>query len=330
MLYPALPWQSPLNSDRGPIMKYKDYYQILGIERTATLDEVKKAYRKLAHKYHLDVSKDPEGEEKFKEIAEAYATLKNADKRQEYDDLGKRPAGEDFAPPPQWQHDNGMDGSSFDDVDLSDLLNAFRSSGQRSQHQRAQRGEDYSVNVSVTLEQISSGASTDVSVALPEPDANGLLHRVSHTFRITIPRDASQGQRLRLGGKGGPGRNGGPAGDLYAVLTIAPHPVYRVSGRDLYFDLALSPWEAILGSSIEIPTLGGKLELNIKPGTSSGQKLRLPKRGLPAPQGGAGDLYAVIQIVVPKEISSQERALVEQLSDMATFKARPASLKEPV
>lgn len=308
-------------------MKYKDYYESLGIERSATTDDIKKAYRKLAHKYHPDVSKDPQGEEKFKEIAEAYATLKNTDKRQEYDDLGKRAAGESFAPPPDWQQRYGTGDSNFEDVDISDFLNAFRSNGyakdsSRRDTHRPLAGDDFSVNLSVSLESIYSGGETDVTVELPEFDKDGLPHRRPRTFRINIPKGATEGQRLRLAGKGGPGRNGGKSGDLYVVLNIAPHAIFRVSGRDVFFDLALAPWEAALGADVEIPTLGGKVELAVKPGTSSGQRLRLAKRGLPSLHGDAGSLYAVTQIVVPKKTSIRERKLYEELASESEFKPR--------
>ena len=308
-------------------MKYKDYYEALGVERTASTDDIKKAYRKLAHKYHPDVSKDPQGEEKFKEIAEAYATLKNAEKREEYDNLGRHPAGESFNPPPEWQQQYGAgpSASAFDDVDLSDLLNAFRSGGAgggRARASRPQRGEDYSVSVAVPLEKIYQGGETDVSLILPEIDENGLPHRVPRTFRVTIPKGSAEGQRLRLAGKGGPGSHGGPAGDLYIALTLAPHPVYRVTGSDLYIDLALAPWEAVLGAAVEIPTLGGNVELNVKPGTAAGQRLRLAKRGLPTSGGGAGDLYATVQIVVPLKPGPQEQELYQQLAAVSAFKPR--------
>jgi len=314
-------------------MKYKDYYQTLGVERTASIDDIKKAYRKLAHKYHPDVSKDPKGEEKFKEIAEAYATLKDADKRQEYDALGQRPVGESFAPPPEWQQQYGASGSSFDDVDISDLLNAFRSrsSGNGAGHRHAKMsmpGDDYTVSISVPLEKIYTGGETDVSVEIPEYDENGLPHRVQRTYRINIPKGATQGQRLRLAGKGGPGLNGGRSGDLYVTLTIATHPLFRVSGSDLSFDLLLAPWEAALGTTIEIPTLGGKLELHVKPGTCSGQRLRLAKRGLPSQHGDAGNLYAVAQIMVPKKMNDRERDLWVQIAVASDFKAREHISKE--
>ncbi len=307
-------------------MKYKDYYQTLGVERSASTADIKKAYRKLAHQYHPDVSKDPGGEAKFKEIAEAYATLKDTEKRQEYDNLGKRPAGENFAPPPEWQRQYGAGASAFDDVDLSDLLNAFRSGGRggrgREHASFPLSGEDYAVTVSVSLEKIYSGGETDIAVEVPEYDEHGLPHRVRRTFRVAIPKGAAEGQRLRLAGKGGPGRNGGKPGDLYIVLKIAPHPLYRASGRDLYLDVALAPWEAALGAAVEIPTLGGNVELNIKPGTSSGQRLRLAGRGLRSPDGVAGDMYAVVQIAVPKKAGKREQALYEQLAAASDFKAR--------
>ena len=308
-------------------MKYKDYYQALGIERNATLADIKGAYRKLAHQYHPDVSKDPKGEEKFKEIAEAYATLKNAEKRQEYDNLGQRQAGESFTPPPEWQQQYGAGASSFDDVDLSDLFNAFRSGGRSGGQRREQanfpmQGEDYSLAVSVSLEKIHDGGETDISVELPEYDDKGLPHRVPRTFRVSIPKGAADGQRLRLAGKGGPGRNGGKHGDLYVVLSIAPHRLFRVIGRDLYLDLPLAPWEAVLGATVEIPTLAGSVELNIKPDTALGQRLRLKGRGLRGPDGVAGELYAVVQIVTPRTVSEPEKALYEQLAAASSFKPR--------
>ena len=235
-------------------MKYKDYYQALGVERTATADEIKKAYRKLAHQYHPDISKDPAGEEKFKTVAEAYKTLKDPEKREEYDQLGRQAPGQNFTPPSDWQQRYGARAGGFDDVDLSDLFNNFGGGGGagRPRAQRPVAGEDYDVAVSVSLEKIYTGGETDVTVELPEYDAHGLPHRVSRTFRVTLPKGSTDGQRLRLGGKGGPGRNGGKAGDLYIILRLTAHPLYRVSGRDLYLDLPLAPWEAVLGGPVQI------------------------------------------------------------------------------
>ncbi|MFZ6773892.1 DnaJ C-terminal domain-containing protein [Undibacterium sp. SXout7W] len=302
-------------------MKYKDYYEILGLDRSATLDDVKTAYRKLAHLYHPDISKDPKGEEKFKEIAEAYATLKNTEKRADYDMIGSHKEGENFTPPPAWQAQYNTNASSFDDVDISDFFSTFRSRGKTTAYSPA-KGEDYSIPVSVPLETIFQGGAIDVSVELPEYDQHGLPHRRQHTFRITILKGAQEGQRLRLTGKGGAGRNGGQPGDLYAILTIASHHLFRVNGSDLYVDLPLSPWEAALGANIQIPTPGGNVELKITSGTSSGQRLRLSKRGLPKADGQTGDLYAVVQIQIPKEISKAEQDLYQQLSRTSHFQPR--------
>ena len=306
-------------------MKYKDYYQALGIDRSATTDQIKKAYRKLAHQYHPDVSKDPKGEEKFKEVAEAYATLKDEEKRREYDSLGRHAAGEQFTAPPEWQQQYGAGPSSFDDVDISDILNAFRSGRGGSgfgSSRFPERGEDYEIPVAVSLEKIYSGGVTDISVELPDYDEHGLPHRTAHTFRITIPKDAYAGQRMRLGGKGGRGSNGGKPGDLFVILKIAPHPLYRISGRDLYLDLALSPWEAVLGTTVKIQTPGGIVELKIKPGTSTGRHLRLAKRGLSRAKGDPGDLFAVVQIVIPEKASLSEVELYGELAANSDFDPR--------
>jgi len=308
-------------------MKYKDYYKTLGIEPTASIDDIKKAYRKLAHQFHPDVSKDPQGEEKFKEAAEAYATLKNPEKRQQYDSLGKPPVGENVSPPPEWQQRYANDAAAFDDVDLGDFFKAFGANGRGARDERAyanfsQAGENYELSVPITLEKIVSGGEMDVAVEVPEFDAHGLPHRKLRTFRVNIPKGASEGQRLRLAGKGGPGHNGGKPGDLYLVLTIMTHKLYRVTGQDLYFDLPLSSWEAALGATVEVPTLGGTVALTIKPGTSSGQRLRLAKRGLPAANGDMGNLYAVVKIVMPDQVSQAEQALYEQLAAISVFKAR--------
>ena len=306
-------------------MKFKDYYEILGIERTATLADIKQAYRKLAHKYHPDVSKDAQGEEKFKEIAEAYATLKDPEKRAAYDNLGSRRSGEDFVPPRDWQDAFGQGGTSFSDVDLADLLAAFtasRHTGSRARANRPRHGQDYEVPVSITLEQIYNGAETDVSVTLPEYDEHGLLHRVPRTFRVRIPKGAADGQRLRLPAKGGQGVHGGKHGDLYIVMTLTPHPLYRVSGRDLYMDLPLTPWEAVLGAKVQVPTLGGTVELNIPAGTTAMRQLRLAKRGLPTASNAVGGLFATVRIEVPKTPTERERDLFAQLAAESKFNPR--------
>lgn len=305
-------------------MKFKDYYQALGVKRTATANEIKQAYRKLAHKYHPDVSKDPQGEAKFKELAEAYATLKDPEKRKAYDALGSRPAGEPFSPPPDWQQHFHTDASGFDDVDLADIFAAFGQSRHGGQHRAnaPQAGQDYEAVAPVSLEQIFHGGEIEVRAELPELDPNGLAHRVTRTFRITIPKGATDGQRLRLVGKGGPGFHGGRPGDLYVRLALQAHPLYRVSGRDLYLDLPLAPWEAVLGTTVQLPTLAGPVELQVKPGTRAGHQLRLAKRGLTAADGSSGALYAVVRIDVPTNPSPDERELFQQLAARSDFKPR--------
>ena len=306
-------------------MKFKDYYQILGIERGTSDADIKKAYRKLAHKYHPDISKDPKGEEKFKEIAEAYATLKDPEKRAEYDSLGRHRPGEEFTPPPEWGQQFGGGNQFYDDVDLADILSAFRHArhgGRRHAEHFPMPGQDYEVTAQVTLEQIYHGGEVELRVELPDYDANGLLHRVPRTFRINLPKGAADGQRLRLPGKGGQGMNGGKPGDLYVALALAPHPLFQVDGRDISIDLPLAPWEAVLGAKVRIPTLGGDVELNIQPGTAAGRKLRLAKRGLPKADGGAGDLFAVVRIEAPTVTTAHERDLFEQLRQASAFDPR--------
>jgi curved DNA-binding protein len=302
-------------------MEYKDYYAALGVDRDASAADIKKAYRKLAHKYHPDISKDPEGEAKFKEIQEAYATLKDQEKREAYEQLGRRPAGERFEPPPEWAKDFGGPGS-FSDVDLADLLSAFAARRGGQQARRPQRGQDVEASAPVTLEQVHDGAEIDLRLNLPEYDAQGLLHHVPRTFRVRIPKGATDGQRLRLAGKGGPGNHGGQAGDLYLVMKMLPHPLYRVSGRDLYMDLPLTPSEAVLGATVEVPTPRGRVELKIAPGTSTGRQLRLARRGLPGADGEHGDLYAVVRIDVPKAPGERERALYAELAQASNYNPR--------
>jgi curved DNA-binding protein len=309
-------------------MKYVDYYKIMGVDRQATQGDIKKAYRKLAHQYHPDISKAADAEEKFKQVAEAYATLKDPAKREEYDQLGRRAENEEFVPPRAWQEQFHEGAGDFSDVDFADLLAAFHAAQQGGARDYAQRpldGQDYEINVPVTLEQIYTGAETEISVRVPEYDAQGLPHRVEKTFRVHIPKGAADGQRLRLAGKGGAGHRGGAPGNLYIVITYSPHSVYRISGHDLYMDLHLAPWEAALGASVEIPTLGGVVEMTIPPGTVANRKLRLSNRGLPAGSGAKGNLYAVVQIDVPATLSTRERELFEQLAKESRFNPRKGS-----
>ena len=269
-------------------MKYKDYYRILGVARSATVEDIKKAYRKLAHKYHPDVSKDPEGEEKFKEVAEAYETLRNPEKRAAYDQLGSYQPGQDFQPPPDWGKQFGDSHFSFEDVDLADLFAGLAAGRHRAGPGTGQirmPGQDYEVTADISLEEAYRGTEVELNLTVPEYDAKGLLHRVPRIFKVRIPKGATDGQRLRLAGRGGKGLNGGRDGDLYLNIALRPHPLFRVSGHDLYLDLPLAPWEAVLGATVEVPTLGGPVRLKVPPNTRAGQQLRLSRRGLPKPKG---------------------------------------------
>ncbi|MDD5035292.1 MAG: DnaJ C-terminal domain-containing protein [Methylococcaceae bacterium] len=306
-------------------MKYKDYYAIMGLDRKATAAEIKKAYRKLARKYHPDVSKDPDGEEKFKEVAEAYETLQDPEKRAAYDQLGNHQPGQDFRPPPDWGKEHGGPNFSFDDIDLSDLFAAFSGSRQRAgQDGRkvSMPGQDYEVNAHITLEEAYRGTELELNLSVPEYDENGLPRRVQRAIKVRIPKGATDGQRLRLSGKGGKGMNGGRDGNLYLNITLHPHPLFRVSGHDLYLDLPLAPWEAVLGATIQVPTLSGGVRLKVPPGTRAGQQLRVAERGLSKPHAGAGDLFAIVQIAVPTVVGDQERALFKALADGSTFNPR--------
>ena len=303
-------------------MKYKDYYATLGVDKKASADEIKKAYRKLARKYHPDVSKEKDAKEKFQDASEAYEALKDPEKRAAYDQLGSYQPGQDIRPPPGWEEQFSQGSSSFDDLDLADLFASLRGGGgARARRNIPIPGEDYEVAARLTLDQAYHGTMLDLNLQILEYDAQGRPRRVPHVFQARIPQGVTEGERLRLPGKGGPGANGGRNGDLYLNIALAPHRLFRVSGRNLYLDLPLAPWEAVLGTSVEIPTLGGPVRLTIREGTQAGQQLRLAKRGLPKP-GHEGDLYAIVQIVVPPTPTARERELYTQLSQGSSFNPR--------
>jgi len=302
-------------------MQYKDYYAILGLARGASDEQIKRAYRKLARKYHPDVSKEAGAEEKFKEVAEAYQTLKDPDKRAAYDQLGSHRSGEEFRPPPDWQQhwQAGAADAPFsaEQMDLSDLF-AHLGAGMRAGARAAMPGQDFELSVPITIEEAYGGTEIDLDLNIPEYDEHGRLRRVPHAFKARIPKGATDGQRLRIAGKGGRGINGARNGDLYLDISLRAHPLYRATGHDLYLDLPLAPWEAVLGTAVEVPTPAGRVRLKIPAGTQAGQHLRLPRRGLPKPKGGQGDLYAIVQIVVPGHAGEPERALYQQLAAAAS------------
>jgi curved DNA-binding protein len=313
-------------------VKFKDYYASLGLERGASDNDIKKAYRKLAHKYHPDVSKEPGAESKFKEIAEAYQTLKDPEKRAAYDRLGTHTPGEEFRPPPDWGPQSGAAEESFEGLDLADLLASL--AGRRAQGggggRRSYRGEDYELRTAITIEQAYQGTMIELNISVPDYDPDGRMQRVPKSLNVRVPKGATDGQRLRLAGKGGRGINGGPDGDLYLTIGLLPHRIYRADGHDLHLDLPLAPWEAALGGSVEVPTPGGAVQMKIPAGTSSGQTLRLSGRGLPRPKGGAGDLYAAVKIVMPKSTTARERELLKELAESSSFAPRSELLRESV
>lgn len=316
-------------------MKFIDYYASLGLERNASEADIKKAYRKLAHKYHPDVSKEAQAESKFKEIAEAYQTLKDPEKRAAYDQLGTHTAGEEFKPTPDWGRQyagsSADTASAFDSVDLADLfagLAAGRTHGAQQRAKMSSAGEDYEIRADISVEQAHHGAVIDLNLSMPEFTPQGQMTRVPRAFKARVPRGATDGQRLRLRGQGGRGFNGGRDGDLYMTVVLRPHRLYRVSGHHLYLDMPLAPWEAALGTSVEVPTLGGPVQLKIPAGTMAGQSLRLSGRGLSRPHSGAGDLFAVIQIVLPGSLTERERELFSELAAVSKFSPRAALLRE--
>lgn len=310
-------------------MKYKDYYEILGVARSASADEVKKAYRKLARKYHPDVSKEKDAEEKFKDVNEAYQTLSDAEKRAAYDQLGKRRPGEDFQPPPDWGSQfgggfGGGRGGADDFMDLSDLFASFGGAARGRGRGRsfAQPGRDYEVVAEISLEDAAAGTEITLNLEEPEEQADGSVRRVPKSLSVKVPKGSVDGQRLRLSGKGGPGINGGPNGDLYVDIRLREHGRYRVEGHDLYLDVPIAPWEAVLGADVEVPTLDGRVTVKVRPGMRPGQKMRLTGKGMPRRQGGAGDLYLVINVIAPSVVSDQEKALYEELAKVSRFNPR--------
>jgi len=306
-------------------MKFKDYYAILGVERSAPADEIKDAYRKLARKYHPDVSKEANAEARFKEMAEAYATLKDPAKRAAYDQLGRHGSGEDFRPPPDWSTQFGGGSGAFDGMDFADLfagLAGHPRGGGRQGSARAMRGQDYEIAVPITIEESFGGTEVSLDLTTTEFDDQGAPRRVPRNVKARIPKGATDGQVLRLPGQGGKGFHGGRDGDVYLNISLRPHRLYRASGHDLFLDLPVTPWEAALGADAAIPTPAGAVKLKVPAGTRGGQQLRLAGRGLPTPQGGAGDLYAIVQIVLPPELTERERGLLRDLAAASAFNPR--------
>lgn len=329
-------------------VKFKDYYDVLGVSRDATEDQLRKAFRKLARKFHPDVNKDnPAAEERFKEINEAYEVLRDAEKRRKYDALGANwKQGMDFTPPPGWenvQFDFGPGGNyefkDFGGAGFSDFFNILFGSGamggRMGGFQTAQginghagsrrsarhafgghvtRGQDAQAELELTLEEAHRGGRK--SLSLQQADGS------TRALTVNIPTGVADGSKIRLAGQGIPSARGGQAGDLFLRVKLLPHPRFRLEDRDIHVDVALAPWEAALGARVAVPTLDGEVTLTIPPGASSGQKLRLREKGMNNRSGPRGDHYAIVKIVVPKELTPGERQLFELLRDESPFRPR--------
>jgi len=323
-------------------VQYKDYYEILGISRDASKDEIQRAYRKLARKFHPDLNKGAGSEEKFKEINEAYEVLKDPAKREKYNQFGSNwQQGDNFQPPPGWQHRSdftrGQQGSeeaffwSSDGGEYSDFFEALFGGRFHENVQGAQGGRPFSINrrgsdheavLRIPLEEAFRGGTKTITMQSTEPGLDGNHSSREKRYDVKIPPGIMPGQKIRLSGQGGKGSGSGGSGDLYLKVEIEPHPRFRPEGHDLYTELAITPWEAALGAQIDIQTLDETVTLKVPSGTQSGQKLRLRAKGMPKPKGLRGDLYVVMKIKVPKKLSKKERQLFEELSKVSSFNPR--------
>lgn len=309
-------------------MEFKDYYKVMGLDRDATQDDIKRAYRKLARKYHPDVSKAADAEARFKELGEAYEVLKDPEKRAAYDQLGANwKAGQDFRPPPDWNQGFEFHGRGFTDADASQFSDFFESlfghgftRGGRHDARFHVRGEDTYARIIIDLEDAYSGAVRTLTLKHSEPDPQGRPRIRERTLNVRIPKGVRQGQHIRLAGQGGAGVGTGGAGDLYLQIEFRPHPFYRVEGKDVFLDLPVAPWEAALGAKIKAPTPTGAVDLKIPPGSASGNKLRLKGRGIPA--SPPGDLYAVLKVVLPAADSDTARTLYQEMEHKLQFNPR--------
>ena len=308
-------------------MEFRDYYETLGIGRDAQPDEIKRSYRRLARKFHPDLSEEPDAEDRFKEIQEAYEVLKDPEKRAAYDRFGADwEAGQEFRPPPDWQPDVGFAGGGFTEAgEFSDFFEALfggaghRRSGGGYTHLRM-KGENIHARVAISLEDSFRGTARSLSLQVPQLDEEGRLATRNRTLNVTVPKGIVQGQQIRLRGQGGPGLGGAPDGDLYLEVVFAPHPLFRADGRDVHLDLPVAPWEAALGETVTAPTLGDEVELKIPAGSGSGSRLRLKGRGLPGTP--AGNQYVELEIQTPKGETDEARAFYERMKREMAFDPR--------
>jgi len=326
-------------------MEYRDYYQVLGVERAATADQIKTAYRRLARKFHPDVSKEKNAEEKFKEVQEAYEVLKDPEKRAAYDQLGANwKQGEQFRPPPDWG--SGFEFSGAGAEGPRRRSRAGRAQGGEGQYSRQDfsdffsslfggetpfaqggagaagmaGGNDHHARVDIDLEEAYRGTTRTLELRRPEVSSEGTVSVGTHTVRVTIPAGVTEGQLIRLAGQGAPGIGGGAPGDLYLEAHILPHRLYQLDGRDVTLTFPVAPWEAALGAQVNVPTLGGAVAMTIPANSQSGQKLRLRGRGLPG--SPAGDEYVQLKVVLPPAASPEAQALYEQMRTKLAFDPR--------
>ena len=302
-------------------MEYKDYYKTLGIDKTADAAAIKKAYRKLVRQYHPDVSKEKNADAMTKELNEAYGVLGDAEKRTAYDDLGNgRRAGQDFQPPPDWgsQYDTGGGGADPNDFFADLFAHVGRGAGGRGGFQA--RGEDIHAAIEIDLADAYTGVTRNISLRVPQRDAQGRTVTQDKTLSVNIPKGATPGQQLRLKGQGHPG-SAGP-GDLYLEIQVRGDRRYRLEGVDVYETVPVTPWEMALGGSIAVPTPSGNVEVNVPAGSQTGRKLRLKGRGIPA--ATPGDLYLILELVLPPATSDKAKAVYEQMARDLAFNPRDA------
>jgi curved DNA-binding protein len=302
-------------------VEYQDYYQIMGVARDASADDIKRAYRRLARKYHPDVSKEKNAEERFKQIGEAYEVLRDPEKRAAYDALGARKPGEEFRPPPGWQFDHGagMAGNAQAHSDFFDEL--FGGLG-RGRGTFRSRGLDAAGQVEITLEEAFLGTERRLSLQRVHQDERGRAQPTTQQLNVRIPPGVVDGQQIRVASQGQPGMGGGPSGDLLLEVRLLPHRWFKAEGRDIWLDLPVTPWEAALGETVRVPTLGGRVDLKLPKASQTDRQLRLRGRGLPGTP--AGDQLVVLKIVTPPPQTPADEALYRQMASTLAMNPRQA------
>ena len=306
-------------------MDFKDYYKILGVEKTASADEIRTAYRRLARKYHPDLSKEPDAQARMQDINEARDVLADPEKRSAYDDLSSRPhASQDFRPPPDWNTGYEFSGDGAEEGDYSEFFsNLFgRGAGRGQAHGRQMHmaGEDRHARVQIDLADSYQGATRTITLQQPVIDEQGRIARQERTLDVRIPKGIREGQHIRLRGQGAPGLGDGPAGDLYLDVQFRPDARYRIEGSDVYGALPVAPWEAALGASVTAATPAGTFDVQVPAGSQNGRKLRLRGRGLPSEP--PGDFYLVLEVVLPPADSDKARRLYETMAREMPFNPR--------